>query len=86
MCSRSRYLPVASALNCSASSINDNPVGPGLAATKICSDVCTDIPGWPSPCCSRAALALFTATYKMMDRNYSFLIADLLQRPGMWLL
>lgn len=39
----SRYLSVASALNCSASSISDNYAGPGLAAPKICCDVCTDI-------------------------------------------
>lgn len=42
--SSSRYLPAASALNCSASSISDNRAGPRAAAPKICSDICTDIP------------------------------------------
>lgn len=42
--------------------------------------------GWPLSGCSLAALAPFTATYTVMDVNDLFLIADLLQRPGMWLL
>lgn len=85
----SRYLLAASALHCSASSISDNCAGPGPAALKICSDICTNIPAehW------LALVLLFSDSprrvhciYIVMDVNDLFLIADLLQRPGKKLL